>query len=395
MSAETPIRRPIPDGWMPTRSLLCGVLLGLFLIRLALEGIGQPLPEGVIVGMAALAAVVGALFWRRFAQRRPLWPFLPVLLYIFWPRHSPWTGVSLAFLAVLLWLLTRRWGGHVLSIEGFVDAVLFIGAFTLYGATVARDVLPADSGEFQMVAALLGVAHPPGYPLYTLAGHLLICLIPAGTPAIRLSVLSAGLAAGTLLLVARAARFWARSLGASPVISLGSGLAAALALGASTTFWAQATTANIRMPTLFFGALALRALAGFALHRLGGAVGDGDEGMERPAAHQQQEQFSLAPEERQTAQDRCGQDRRGELKAEKGRDQSQAAGQIAGIGKGEHVSGEPARRDVPEEALKGVQVRRGEGRAARALDGQVGLGQERRGQENQRRPPPAARAKEA
>jgi hypothetical protein len=42
------------------------------------------------------------------------------------------------------------------------------------------------------------------------------------------------------------------------------GVAAALTLGSATTFWAQATIANIRMPTLFFAALALYALARFA-----------------------------------------------------------------------------------------------------------------------------------
>ena len=47
-----------------------------------------------------------------------------------------------------------------------VDVVdVFIAALLLYILTLAPSVLPADAGEFQLVAATLGVAHPPGYPL--------------------------------------------------------------------------------------------------------------------------------------------------------------------------------------------------------------------------------------
>jgi hypothetical protein len=52
-----------------------------------------------------------------------------------------------------------------------VPALLFLGALALYLVTLAPDVLPADNGEFQLVAAVLGVAHPPGYPLHTLLGQ--------------------------------------------------------------------------------------------------------------------------------------------------------------------------------------------------------------------------------
>ena len=92
-----------------------------------------------------------------------------------------------------------------------------------YLVTAAPDILPADAGEFQLAAALLGVAHPPGYPLYTLLGHLFIRLIPWGTPAYRLNLLSGLLAAGTLVLMARATRVWARRLGASPLATMGPG----------------------------------------------------------------------------------------------------------------------------------------------------------------------------
>ncbi|MEA3340877.1 MAG: DUF2723 domain-containing protein, partial [Chloroflexota bacterium] len=145
-----------------------------------------------------------------------------------------------------------------------LDIGHFAIALLAYVATAAPGLLPADAGEFQLTAALLGVAHPPGYPLYTILGHLFIRLLPIGAPAYRLNLMSAVLAAGTLVLLARATRLWAGQLGASPVVALAGGLAAALTLGTATTFWAQATIANVRTLAVFFATLALYGLARFA-----------------------------------------------------------------------------------------------------------------------------------
>ncbi len=135
--------------------------------------------------------------------------------------------------------------------------------FLLYALTTARDILPADSGEFQLAAAGWGILHPPGYPLYTLAGALWVRLIPVGSIPFRLNLLSAALAATTLVLVMEAVRTWAETWGLKQRAALTGGLAAALLLGAAPTFWAQSTTANIRMPTLLFAAWGFLALAQF------------------------------------------------------------------------------------------------------------------------------------
>ncbi|MBI3359922.1 MAG: DUF2723 domain-containing protein [Chloroflexi bacterium] len=107
------------------------------------------------------------------------------------------------------------------------------------------------------MATVLGVAHPPGFPFYTLLGKLFISLIPFGTPAYRLNLLSALLAALTLVFVSRAVRALTDSEAA--------GLIAAGALGVSTTFWSQATTANVRMLTALCAAMALHWLTKFKL----------------------------------------------------------------------------------------------------------------------------------
>lgn len=234
--------------------------VGLFLARVAFEATRRPWPGALVVAGTLLAAALG-LFFSRHRMTVRLWPFVILLIYVFWPWRDLLVAAGLALLAVLVWLLSALRPVVPHRVESWGDLATFAIALAVYWATLAHDVLPADAGEFQLAAALLGVAHPPGYPLYTLVGHLFIRLIPWGNPAYRLNLLSAILAAGTLVLVARAVRLWASRLGATPLVALTGGLAAALTLGTATTFWAQATIANVRTPAVFFAALALYALA--------------------------------------------------------------------------------------------------------------------------------------
>jgi hypothetical protein len=135
------------------------------------------------------------------------------------------------------------------SVLSFVVFLIFL---TLYTTTLLPDVLPADSGEFQLVAATAGVAHPPGRPFYTMLGWLFAHLPLGPNPAWRVNFFSAVTAATTVALVFHTAR---RLTGSG-----WGGLAAALTLGSATTFWATATTASIRPLTALFTALCLHTL---------------------------------------------------------------------------------------------------------------------------------------
>jgi len=139
---------------------------------------------------------------------------------------------------------------------------LFIASLFIYTATLLPDVLPADSGEFQLVAATAGVAHPPGYPLYTMLGWLFAHLPLGPNLAWRVNFFSAITAAVTVTLVFHTAR---RMTG-----SAWGGLAAALTLGSATTFWATATSASIRPLVAFFTALCLHALTEYKLRMADG-----------------------------------------------------------------------------------------------------------------------------
>jgi hypothetical protein len=126
--------------------------------------------------------------------------------------------------------------------DRLIAAIFAFASLVLYAATSAPSVATIfdDSLEFQVVLPTLGIAHPSGYPLFTLAGKLATLLIPFRDPAGRanlLSALAAAAAVGLLYLVAR--RF------------AGSRSAAALATAAfamSPAWWSQSTLAEVYAP---------------------------------------------------------------------------------------------------------------------------------------------------
>jgi len=86
-------------------------------------------------------------------------------------------------------------------------AAVSAAALVVFFRTLAPTVTLVDSGELALAARDLGVAHPPGTPLWVLLGHL-ATLAPWGTIAARAAAASAvfaALAAGLMVLVAREA----------------------------------------------------------------------------------------------------------------------------------------------------------------------------------------------
>jgi len=79
-----------------------------------------------------------------------------------------------------------------------VSALVFLAAFGLYLAGASPSIAPRDSADMASAAFTLGVAHPPGYPLYSVLGRLWLTVFPWGNPAYRLAVLSCLAAAGAV-----------------------------------------------------------------------------------------------------------------------------------------------------------------------------------------------------
>jgi tetratricopeptide (TPR) repeat protein len=73
-------------------------------------------------------------------------------------------------------------------------AIIFLLGFALYAYTLAPAVTLVDSGELIVAARGLGVAHPPGFPLYVLLAHI-ATLLPLGNIAVRVHLASAFFAA--------------------------------------------------------------------------------------------------------------------------------------------------------------------------------------------------------
>lgn len=154
--------------------------------------------------------------------------------------------------------------------------VLFIAAFLLYLSTLAPSVVTLfdDSLEFQLVTYRLGIAHPTGYPLYTLLGKL-FTFIPVGNIAYRVNLMSAFFGAATVaLLYLLILQMYIPAIpltlnqerGNIPSflftwpVHLG-GIIGALWLAVGLVFWQQATVAEVyTLNTFFVAALLLVAV---------------------------------------------------------------------------------------------------------------------------------------
>ncbi len=115
-----------------------------------------------------------------------------------------------------------------------IPAIVFMTAFIAYLLTVCPTVYVGDSGEMIAAAYTMGIAHPPGYPLYCMTGKIM-SYIPAGTIALRVNLTAAVFSA----LAVSALYLFLSSFAGSLTLSLAAAFAA-LAFGFSSTFWSQA-----------------------------------------------------------------------------------------------------------------------------------------------------------
>ena len=124
-----------------------------------------------------------------------------------------------------------------------IPFILFFIIFFTYIFTMAPSIYWGDSPELIAVAYTLGIAHPSGYPLYTLLGKL-FTFIPIGTIAYRLNIMSAFFASLTVIFL----YFITFKIIKSRLAALFS----SLTLGFSYTFWTQATIAEVYTLHAFF-----------------------------------------------------------------------------------------------------------------------------------------------
>lgn len=138
---------------------------------------------------------------------------------------------------------TKKW-------DSLVSAALSAGFFLLYGLTLCPTVFWYDSAELVTAAVTLGITHPPGYPLYTLLGHLFTWL--PFEPAVAVNLMSAtfaALAVGLVFLIGRQLD-----------LDRGPAVVGAATLGASGLFWSNAVVAEVYCPAVAVAALVVYLL---------------------------------------------------------------------------------------------------------------------------------------
>ncbi len=138
------------------------------------------------------------------------------------------------------------------KLAGQVAAVAFIISFLVYLVTLAPAIPPGfDSAELISACASGGIAHPPGYPLYTMLGWGL-CSLKLAAPALTMNIFSAGCSAAACACLA---------FGLALGLNSGWGaLVGALSFAFALSPWRMAVGAEVFALHLFFISL-LAALA--------------------------------------------------------------------------------------------------------------------------------------
>jgi len=109
--------------------------------------------------------------------------------------------------------------------------------FAIYFRTLGPTVTGEDAGELVTAAYTMGIAHPPGYPLWCMLGKLFTVIVPFGTVAWRVNLMSGFFGAATVFIVC----LIIVKLRAHPV--------------AAAEFWEQCTIAEIYSLNTFLIAL--------------------------------------------------------------------------------------------------------------------------------------------
>jgi hypothetical protein len=131
---------------------------------------------------------------------------------------------------------------------------LFLSSLFVYLLTLAPTISWGDSAEFITVAYTLGIAHPSGYPLYTMMGKL-FTLLPIGSVAFRVNLMSAVIASLTVVIV-----FFVTNMITQ---SKRTGVLASLVLAFSFVFWAHAVRAEVYGLNALFLAIILLIIIKF------------------------------------------------------------------------------------------------------------------------------------
>ena len=140
--------------------------------------------------------------------------------------------------------------------ENIIGFLLSTISFCIYMTTMCRSVGFTDSGELATVICTLGIAHPTGYPLFTLLGRCWIMIPSAMEEILRLNIFTALLTAIAVGVFFKTTLAIHRAMNVFPPRNRKrkdtnerrfflASIIASLIIGFSTTFWSQSTAVEV------------------------------------------------------------------------------------------------------------------------------------------------------
>lgn len=153
------------------------------------------------------------------------------------------------------------------STQFLVGMLLFLLSFALYCSTAARTVSFIDAGELAAVASSLGIAHPTGYPFFTLLSHFVVQLPLGFSTIFQLNLLAAFLCALSIVCFFYFLLFFTTQFFSSNQRSVATelrfaqiipALCGTVLLAFSETYWSQAIAIEVySLHTVFLSLLLL------------------------------------------------------------------------------------------------------------------------------------------
>jgi hypothetical protein len=141
----------------------------------------------------------------------------------------------------------------------WVGLLVALIAFAVYMKTLAPSVTFIDSGELAAVACTLGIAHPTGYPLFTLLGWVFSKLPLGGEEILRLNIMAAVFCAAGVFVFFQLMHLLLTTVSKrkTDTAMLVASAGASLLLAFSETYWSQATSIEVYSLHVLFLSLIL------------------------------------------------------------------------------------------------------------------------------------------
>jgi hypothetical protein len=134
-----------------------------------------------------------------------------------------------------------------------ISLLLFLSIFILYLKHLAPTIFTGDSADATIASYVLGIPHPPGFPVYVWIGHL-FTFIPVGDIAYRVNLMSAFFGALTIPVVYMIIRLFASKSkdGFANFASRCGAIFGSMSLAFSIYYWANAEIAEVNTLNAFF-----------------------------------------------------------------------------------------------------------------------------------------------